>query len=80
MDAIKKALAKLPKKYQAIFDLLIYRLTARDFLGLDLVKLKGHKDVYRVKQGKLRIIFRMDGDRLLILEVGLRSEKTYRNF
>lgn len=80
MDEIEKALAKLPKEYKGVFHTILLRLFARDFLGLDIARMKGHKDVYRLKQGRLRIIFRMSRDRLLLLQVGLRSEKTYRGF
>ncbi len=80
MNEIEKALAKLPKEYRSSFDAIMLRLLARDFLGLNVAKMKGHKDIYRLKQGRLRIIFRMHGGRLLVLQVGLRSEKTYRNF
>lgn len=80
MDKIKKALAKLPKEYKTAFDYLIVRLLARNYSGLDIVHLKGQKNVFRVRHGKLRIIFKIDDDKLLVLQVGLRSEKTYRNF
>ena len=80
MEKLQKALAKLPKKHQANFKFLAIRLLARDFLGLDVKKLKGHKDIYRVRHGNLRIIYKMTNKELRILEVGLRSEKTYRNF
>ena len=80
MNDIQKAIAKLSREHKAVFDSIMMRLLARDFLGLDITKLKGHKDVFRVKRGKLRVIFRMSHKELLVLEVGLRSEKTYKNF
>ena len=80
MNEVQKVLAKLPKEYKTSFDILMLRLLARDFMGLNIARLKGHKDIYRVKQGRLRVIYRMDGRNLSVLEVGLRSEKTYRNF
>jgi len=80
MDKVKKAIAKLPKELRQAFDDLSIRLLGRDFKGLDVVKLKGSKNVYRLKRGKLRIIFSMDTNNLEILEVGLRNEKTYRDF
>ena len=80
MNDLQKAIAKLPKEYRVLFDSLMLRLLARDFFGLDMTKLKGHKDIFRIKRGKLRIIFRMNKEGLSVLEVGFRSEKTYRNF
>lgn len=80
MDKIQKALAKLAKQHREIFDALMVKLMARDFLGLNMAKMKGYQDVYRVKHGRLRVIFRINQQGLFVLEVGLRSEKTYRNF
>lgn len=80
MDEIKKALAKLPKEYKNTFDIIMLRLLVRNFTGLNIAKMKSHKDIYRLKHGRLRVIFRMNGEQLLVLQVGLRSEKTYRNF
>jgi mRNA-degrading endonuclease RelE of RelBE toxin-antitoxin system len=80
MDKVKKAIAKLPKKYQAAFNALMLKLWARDFSGLNMIKLKGHKDLFRVKKGRLRVIFRLINDSLEVLDVDLRSEKTYRKF
>lgn len=80
MDKIQKALAKLSKEYRKVFDALMIKLMARDFSGMDFAKMKGHKDTFRVKHGRIRIVFKMNQQGLFVLEVGLRSEKTYRNF
>lgn len=80
MNELQKSLAKLPKEYKSTFELLMVRLLSRDFLGLDISKLKGQKNIYRLKHGKLRIIFKIQNDELFVLQVGLRSEKTYRDF
>ncbi len=80
MNKLQKAIAKLPKEHKATFGLLMVRLLARDFLGLNITKLKGQKDIYRLRHGKLRIIFQIRNDELLVLQLGLRSEKTYRDF
>ena len=80
MDKIQKALAKLPREHRQNFDALMVKLMARDFLGLNMVKMKGQKDIYRVKHGRLRVIFRMNQQGLFVMGASLRSEKTYRNF
>lgn len=80
MDKVKKAIAKPPKEYKAAFDILMLKLWARDFSGLNLIKLKGQKDTYRVRKGRLRVVFLMTGESLYVLQVDLRSEKTYRNY
>ena len=80
MDKVKKAIARLPKEHKAAFDALMLKLWARDLFGLNLIKLKGQKDIFRVKKGRVRVIFRMTNESLEVLEVDLRSEKTYRKF
>jgi mRNA-degrading endonuclease RelE of RelBE toxin-antitoxin system len=45
---------------------------------LDIKKLVG-KDLYRVRKGKFRIIFRMNGEYIDIVAVRLRNEKTYKD-
>lgn len=56
------------------------RLSQRDFVGLNIVKLKGHSNVFCIKHGRLRIIFSISNEKLLVLQVGLRSENTYSDF
>ncbi len=80
MDKLQKALAKLSDKEAALVEEILLRVKARNFLGLNLVKLKGNKDLFRVKAGRIRVIFSMNFEGVKLLEVGYRSEKTYRNF
>lgn len=48
--------------------------------GLDIKKLTGYKDIYRVRFGKIRVIFRRHDSDINILEISRRSEKTYRDY
>ena len=80
MDKVKKAVAKLPKEYKSKFDWLMLKLWARDFSGLDMIKLKGQNDLFRVKKSRLRVIFRLTKNNIEVLQVDLRNEKTYRDF
>ncbi len=45
-----------------------------------VVKLKGMRDVWRIREGQIRIIFRIVDSELLVvvLRISLRSERTYR--
>lgn len=81
MDKLEKALKKLSDKEKKAFKDILERLQQRQTIGLDIAKLKGHKDIFRVAKGDLRIIFRYaeDGEiKLLLLD--RRSEKTYRRY
>src|SRR3990167_6484238 len=48
--------------------------------GLDIKKLSGYSDVYRVRTGNIRIIFLDDKRHTEVLEISRRSEKTYKDF
>ena len=80
MDKIKKALQKFSAKERGWVKAILLKLNAGNFQGLDLVKLKGHKDIFRVRSGKLRIIFRLRGTNTYILAIERRTDNTYRNF
>jgi len=79
-DKIAKELAKLSKKEHDMVKAILLQPQAGDTSGLQITKLKGHQDIYRVRKGRLRIIYqqRESGTRILVIE--RRSEKTYRDF
>jgi mRNA-degrading endonuclease RelE of RelBE toxin-antitoxin system len=78
-DKIKKALARLSAKDREIVKLLILRIKLNDTIGLNISQLKGHVDLYRVKKGRLRIVFRKDSNEFKIIKIDLRNEKTYKD-
>ncbi len=78
-DKIKKILAKLSKQELEIVKLLILRIKLDDTSGLDIKHLKGHKDLFRVKKGRLRIVYRKTTHSFLILRIDRRNEKTYKD-
>ena len=80
MKKLKKLLKKLHPKDRKLAQFIINRLVARDFFGLNIVKLKSQKDLFRVKAGRLRIVYNLTDDTIIIKQVGLRSEKTYTKF
>jgi mRNA interferase RelE/StbE len=80
MDRIKKALDKLSLKERAILKSILLKLYDGKLLGMDIKKLKGHDDVFRIRKGGLRIIYRQKDEEISILTIERRSEKTYRDF
>ena len=80
MDKIEKALRKLTPKERQLFTQLLQLIQQRQFAGLDMKRLVGHDDIYRVRKGKYRIIFRVDGDRVFILALERRSDQTYSKY
>lgn len=80
MDKIQKALNQLSDKERKLVKLILTRLHHDDVLGLDIQKLQGHKDIFRVRKAGLRIIYQKHTQSIFILAIERRSEKTYRNF
>jgi len=81
MDKIVKALQKLlPKDKKAIKEIILL-IKNNSLSGLDLKKLKNCDNIFRVRVGKLRIIFqKKDNGEYFILTVEKRSDNTYNKY
>jgi mRNA-degrading endonuclease RelE of RelBE toxin-antitoxin system len=81
MDNLAKALQKLSLKEQKLIQDILLRIKNNSWSGLDLKKLKNCEDIFRIRKGRLRVIFKKKGDgRYFILTVERRSDKTYSNY
>lgn len=80
MDKNQKFLRRLSITQQLEVDTLIDSILSGALDGLDAKKLKGHTDVYRVRSGDIRIIFRRKQDDIEVLDIGRRNEKIYRKY
>lgn len=81
MDKIEKAIAKLNQKEKEIVKDILEKLDNDNLLGLDIQKLKGHEEIFRARKGNIRIIYRKTKtQKISVLAIERRSEKTYRNF
>ncbi len=78
MDKIDKALNRLNPKEKKKFKEILLQIEIGDFRGLDLKKLKARNDVFRVRKGNMRIIFRETDESIKILSLECKSSKTYR--
>jgi mRNA-degrading endonuclease RelE of RelBE toxin-antitoxin system len=78
MDKIKKALRKLTSRERGEIKEILKQLNSRNFRNLDIKKLKDRNDIFRVRRGDIRIIYRMTEKEIFILAVERRSEKTYK--
>ena len=67
MDPIEKALAKLSKKERKIVKDVLDNLQNRTFEGIDIKKLKGHDNIFRVRKGNIRILYRTDNANVIFL-------------
>ena len=79
MYKIKKAIEKLtPKEREKIKSIMIM-IKSRRFKNLDIKKLKGRDDIFRVRKGRLRVIYGADQKgNIFILAIERRSDITYR--
>lgn len=78
MDKIKKVLNKLsPKEKQNVKEILL-QIDRSDFQNLNIKKLKGRTDIFRVRQGNIRIIFYKKSNSIKILTIERRGSKTYK--
>lgn len=80
MDKIEKALHTLSEAGRKKYTLLLLRIRHGDFAGLDIKKLQGRDDIFRVRKGRMRIIFRKTKDGILILAFEQRNDNTYNLF
>jgi mRNA-degrading endonuclease RelE of RelBE toxin-antitoxin system len=80
MDKNQKFLKKLSSKELVALQSVLQKIQNKQTEGLDIKKLSGHTDVFRVRVGTIRIIFLANRSVIEILEISRRSEKTYHNF
>ncbi|MBI2278667.1 MAG: type II toxin-antitoxin system RelE/ParE family toxin [Candidatus Brennerbacteria bacterium] len=79
MDRVSKQLEKLSEKERKKIATILNSLKEGKIIWLDIKKLKGRQDLFRVRSGDLRVIFRLlDDKKIFVLAVERRSEKTYR--
>ena len=77
MDKILKALSKFnPKEQEKIKNILV-KINKNQVSVLDMKKLKGRDDIYRVRSGRIRIIYRQKDGAIKLLAIERRSDVTY---
>jgi mRNA-degrading endonuclease RelE of RelBE toxin-antitoxin system len=80
MDKIKKALKKLTTEEREIAKAILAKIDQGNFSALNIKKLKGRQDIYRVRQGKIRIIYRIGDDKKIsVLTLGRKNDNTYND-
>jgi len=80
-DNFTKFLRKLSRKDKERLLAAYQQILRRDFGGLQIRKLVGQKDIFRVRLGRIRIIYwDNDKDTPEILKATFRDDSTYRDF
>lgn len=77
MDKILKALNKFNRKEQDKIKSVLVKINKNQVSVLDVKKLKGRDDIYRVRSGKIRIIYRQKDGVIKLLAIERRSDITY---
>ena len=81
MDKINKALLRLPDKQRQLLLAAFARVVAGNTDGLDIKKLRGHSDLYRLRVGDSRLVYRVEPSmEPVVVFVGKRDDQTYRDF
>lgn len=78
MPSLKKLLSKFNREERGALESLIEVIVSLNWRDLDIKKLKGHLNVFRVRKGKIRIVLTKDKKDISILSIERRSEKTYK--
>jgi mRNA-degrading endonuclease RelE of RelBE toxin-antitoxin system len=77
MDAIEKALKKLTVKERGRIKEVLTRLASGKTQGLDIKRLQGRDDIFRIRKGDIRVVYRKQGVAIMVLLIERRNEKTY---
>ena len=74
----KRDIARLPHKdisaFELIFKKIIKYFTNKNFSDIHISKLSGYESLYRFRSGPIRIIFRKEDDKIIILVIAKRKE------
>lgn len=78
VDKIQKALNKPVDKEKKNIKRILLDIENGKLLGYDIKKFKGRKDIFRIRKGSIRIIYRIDeSDSMHLLTIERRSDTTY---
>lgn len=77
MDKISKALRKLSDEEKEIVKTILIALKSGKIAGFDVKKLKGRSEIFRIRKGKIRIIYQKETWGVRILAVEKRNDNTY---
>lgn len=78
MDKIQKFLKSLTTKEREAILLVMFQVT-KDFTQIPgLAKMAGYKNLFRVRIGRYRIIFKIENKKAGIVKITKRDEQTYK--
>ena len=78
MDKIFKFLRKRTARERQILTATVGRIANNQLDGLDIKKLAGFKNRYRVRVGRFRIIFDKERAGNLVIRIDEKDDRTYK--
>lgn len=78
MPTLRKLLSKFNREDREILESLIEKIISLNWRSLDIKKLQGYENIFRLRKGKFRIIFSKLKTDISIINLERRNEKTYR--
>ena len=79
MDKIEKELSKLSLKEKENLKSILVKIKSGNLAGLDVKKLKGSNNLFRVRKGNMRIIYLKNDKEIILLKLEKRNDHTYKN-
>jgi len=81
MDKIEKELKKLSQKEKEEIKKILLSIKDNSLSGFDIKKLKNCDNIFRIRKGKIRIIFKKSNDNTIsILTIEKRSDNIYNDY
>lgn len=77
MDKISKILSELRPKERAWADRAVRLIRIGQVSEFDVKKLKGFDNIFRVRKGRVRIIYKIDKSYFVIIDVQTKNDNTY---
>ena len=74
MDNIRKFIQRLDKKSALRIEKILLDILNLDLSGYKTEKLKGYKDLYRIRAGKIRIVFRKTKINAIPIDIDFRGD------
>jgi mRNA-degrading endonuclease RelE of RelBE toxin-antitoxin system len=78
MNKIDKFLSKLNQGPRKQILLVLKKVEVGELNDLDSKKLKGFENLFRVRKGKIRVIYQKIGKEIEILSVDKKKDDTYK--
>lgn len=78
MTELERIIKKFSAAERKVIKNIIIQLKTGSFSGLDVKKLQGSRDIYRVRKGSIRIMYYLGVNKeIVIFAIARRSDNTY---